>query len=114
MLRAPRPLRCFRLLLAVLQLSLGVGAVVADAIQEAESARARPHVEARGDPSCPAPHPADCSICQFLQSPAAASSGGADPLPPTCEGSLALHASGTWRAAWTPPSPLARGPPALS
>ena len=112
--RAPRFARFFRVLLAALQLSLSGAAVVADGIQEAEGARARVHIESHSSPSCPTPHPDDCVLCQFLQSPAAASGGVADPLPPACEGAWSAWTVREHLSSWSPSSPLARGPPALS
>jgi hypothetical protein len=112
--RAARPFRLFRLLLAVLQLSLSGAAVVADGIQEAESARARVHIEAHTDQSCPVPHGADCPICQFLQSPAAASGGATALLPPACGERATSWSVLEHLGSWTPSSPLARAPPALS
>jgi hypothetical protein len=114
MFRALRFPRLVRVLLAALQLSLSGAAVVADGMQEAEAARARVHVESHSSPSCPAPHADDCVICRFLQSPAAASGGVVDPLPPPCEGSWSAWSVREHLSSWTPSSPLARGPPALS
>jgi hypothetical protein len=114
MVRDARRFRLFRLLLAVLQLSLSGVAVVADALQEADAARARVHIEAHTNQSCPVPHGADCPICQFLQSPAAASGGTTALLPPACGERATSWAVLERLGSWTPSSPLARAPPALS
>ncbi|MDB4950705.1 MAG: hypothetical protein JWM27_3354 [Gemmatimonadetes bacterium] len=111
MRRARVLLRCAML---ALQLALPVLAPIADAILEAEGARARPHVETRTGDSCPRPHSDDCALCRFMQD---MGEGPSDPAPlPVAEVRfLPLRwTAAAFVARRFARSPLPRGPPTLS
>jgi hypothetical protein len=110
-----RLLRFLRLCLAALQVALPTAAVVADAILEAEGARAYAHVEPHSSKSCPRAHSADlCALCQFGRNHAAGAQhppveawhadACAEPLPQPAPLDSRFSAR----------SPLPRAPPALS
>lgn len=104
--------RGLRFLLVVLQVVLWGAAPVADAILDAESARAVTHVESHSRSSCPPSHDqATCAICHFLQLFSAPGHGARSIAitlrRPAPERPLRLAV----RAADTADTPLPRAPP---
>jgi len=61
--------RVFRLLMALLQLSLPAAAAWADARLDTAEAHATAHVESHTTSSCARIHPPDCALCHFLNAP---------------------------------------------
>ena len=62
-------MRAFRLLTALLQLSLPAAAAWADARLDSAGAHATAHVESHTTSSCARIHPPDCALCHFLSTP---------------------------------------------
>ncbi len=62
-------MRVFRLLTALLQLSLPAAAAWADARLDVAGAHATAHVESHTTSACARIHPPDCALCHFLSAP---------------------------------------------
>ena len=62
-------MRVFRLLTALLQLSLPAAAAWADARPDVAGAHATAHVESHTTSACARIHPPDCALCHFLSAP---------------------------------------------
>ncbi|HEX8903879.1 MAG TPA: hypothetical protein VF771_03515 [Longimicrobiaceae bacterium] len=110
-----RLLRFLRLAVAALQVALPTAAVVADAILEAEGARAYAHLEPHSSKSCPRAHSTElCDLCQFGRNHASG------PEHPPVElwqrdcAPAALPQPAAFESRFSARSPLPRAPPALS
>ena len=106
--------RVFRLLMALLQLSLPAAAAWADAQLDTAGAHANAHVESHTTSSCARIHPPDCALCHFLNAPfsgrrhVALRLATSDARPPRPVEPVPV------RSALARFFPLPRAPPALS
>jgi hypothetical protein len=111
-LHTRKRVRSLRFLLLLLQVVLWGAAPVADAMLDAESARAVTHVESHSHSSCPRSHDhATCAICHFLQLFSAPGHGAKSVATTLRRRTPERPVRLAVRAADTASTPLPRGPP---